>query len=176
MAKWGADPEAAGVPRGAWDPVATGYKDRKIAEIEASRGVTVASLDVVKTVADGLFGAAKANPLMGILAAAVVTDLLHQARVIRDGTAMLIFRTIEVAVAIDLSAQGINAFADLVGSINPFGKGAPSNASSTSIITPTPTTLIENPPPAMAPPPPPPGAYGLSALLPTVGRRGRSYG
>jgi len=146
---------------------ATGYAQRKIAETMAKAQMAVAGIDAGSSVLRELISCAKANPIIGVLLAAVTTDILGQAQVIRPSTEAFMFRCLGVAFGVSVSVEAAEGLASFLDAIDPFKSGGPTPPNPADLIAPTPTTLVENPEPAKsAPPVPPPGALGLTALIP----------
>lgn len=149
------------------DAQTMGYAARDVARVQANADMAVAGIETTGSIIRELFSAAKANPLIGILAALVTVDILHKAGAIRDGTAMIVFRIVESFALVSLATEGISAFSDFVQAIDPFKSGGSSNAAATDVLTPVPTTLVESRGSGGGGDPSA-GASPLAALLPKI--------
>lgn len=130
-----------GNPRRFSDAQSLAYALRHVSEGTNSKDVAVAGISSAAAIVRELIAVAKSNPIIGVVLAAVVTDVLAQTKVIRPQTSTFLFTCIGVAFDVSVAASVADIFAEL----NPFssGGGAANNA---DLIKPVATTLVENPP------------------------------
>ncbi|MCI4320604.1 MAG: hypothetical protein L3K23_10840 [Thermoplasmata archaeon] len=154
-----------GDPRRFSDRQSQAYAARQIAAGTNSKDIAVAGITSASAVVRELITVAKANPIIGVVLAAIVVDVLDQAKVIRPQTSIFLFNCIGVAFDVTVAAEIV----DIFGEINPFKSGGGSNSNS-DLIKPVPTTIVENPPAAANASVPPGAMMGSGGSGATVGQ------
>jgi hypothetical protein len=98
-------------------------------------------INTIKEILVELIRAANSNPLIGVLLAIAITDILVTLRILTPTAATAIYAVIAAVVGVDLASDLISSLAGLVPPIVPFtSKGATSAPS--SLIEPSATTIV----------------------------------
>lgn len=123
------------------DAETIGYAVRDSAKQSRGADIAVAGIQTSGAILRELIAVAKANPIIGVVLAAVVVDVLYQTKVIRPQTSTFLFTCIGAAFAISAAEGTVDIFAQLL----PWSSSAAAS-SNADLIKPIPTTLVENPP------------------------------
>jgi hypothetical protein len=139
----------------------TGYSARKIAETERTQTIGVATIQAVRDVLVEMLSACKANPIIGVITAVVVVDMLHRAGLITAGAYSACVTFISVAFGVTVAIEVAETGVALITGITGGGSTAPDPG---ELIKPVPTTLVEAANPAS--PTPAGSAGGILSKIP----------